>query len=98
MFPRQNLGNMVISLCPEGYSVDDFSDKVLRELAASVNAHFRNMLPSVRLVELIFTCEHTFYIVVNNHVKISDIKIKLPGKIAKCSVGYLNDNELCRPL
>lgn len=98
MFPRQNLGNMAISLCPEAYTVDDFSDKVLRELAASINAEFRNKLPNVRVVELMFTCERTFYIVVDNHVKISDIRAKLPGKIAKCPVGYLNDNELHRPL
>lgn len=98
MFPRLNLGNMAISSCPEGYDVGDFSDKVLRELAASVHAQFRNMLPNLRVVELMFTCERTFYIIVDNHVKIDDIKAKLPGKIANCPVGYMNDNELHRPL
>ncbi|KAI0901971.1 hypothetical protein F4806DRAFT_445223 [Annulohypoxylon nitens] len=39
MFPRQNLGNMSISICGQN-AIDGISDRVLRELAASVQADF----------------------------------------------------------
>lgn len=98
MLPKQNLGNFNISLCQEGYSVDTFSDQALRKLAAEVYDKFRKNLPEVGIVELIFTCERTFYVILEDHVNIGTLRWRLPGKIVNCPTGYLNNKELCRPL
>ncbi|RYP51157.1 hypothetical protein DL768_003425 [Monosporascus sp. mg162] len=99
MFPRQNLGNLNISICRDGYGDGRvLSDTVLRKLAADVNAEFQKNLPSVRIIELMFTCERTYYAVVDDHIKIGAIRGSLPGRIANCPVGYLNNKELHRPL
>ncbi|RYO96512.1 hypothetical protein DL764_007458 [Monosporascus ibericus] len=99
MFPRQNLGNLTISICRDGYGdVRVLSDTVLRKLAVAVNAEFQKNLPSVRIIELMFTCERTFYVVVDDHIKIGAIRGSLPGRISNCPVGYLNNKELHRPL
>ncbi|RYP62873.1 hypothetical protein DL769_007132 [Monosporascus sp. CRB-8-3] len=99
MFPWQNLGNLNISICRASYGdVRVLSDTVLRKLAADVNAEFQKNLPSVRIIELMFTCERTFYVVVDDHIQIGAIRGSLPGRIANCPVGYLNNNELHRPL
>ncbi|KAL7622065.1 hypothetical protein AAE478_007566 [Parahypoxylon ruwenzoriense] len=96
MFPRQNLGNLSVSICGE-YAIDGFSDRVLRELAASVDAEFRSNLPGIRIVEIMFTCERTFYIVLGGDINVGVARVSLPGRIANCPVGYLHDRELHRP-
>lgn len=98
IFPEQILGNFAISICQDGYNVTEFSDKVLRKLAAEVFAMFKEKLPEIRIVELMLTCERTFYIVLEDQVDLMSTRIKLPGKIARCPVSYLNNQQLHRPL
>ncbi|KAH8158377.1 hypothetical protein CIB48_g9873 [Xylaria polymorpha] len=38
IFPRQMLGNFEISICQDGYKVNEFSDQELRELGADVHS------------------------------------------------------------
>lgn len=96
IFPRQNLGNMSISICRQN-TIDRISDRALRELAASVQADFKNRLPTIRVVEILFTRERTFYIVLDNNININEIKADLPGRIANCPVGYIHDRDLRQP-
>ncbi|KAI0881966.1 uncharacterized protein GGS22DRAFT_52995 [Annulohypoxylon maeteangense] len=96
MFPQQNLGNLSISICEE-YPIDKFSDRLLRELAASVESEFRNKMPKIQIIEIMFTCERTFYIVLHDNIIMSFIRANLPGRIANCPVGYIYDRDLHRP-
>lgn len=98
MFPRQELGNLAISICNQGYSVDSLSDKTFREFALQVRSKFERDLPEIHLVELMFTSERTIYIVLEDHINLSSVRTRLPGKIALCIVGYLNNRKLHRPL
>jgi hypothetical protein len=98
MFPRQILGNMTVSICQEGYGIDTFSDKVLRKLAAEVNDHFRKNIPDIQIIELMFTCERTIYIVLGDHINLNEMKSKLPGRIATWPTGYLHNKDLRRPV
>lgn len=98
MFPGQFLGNPTVSICQEGYGgVETFSDKVLRKLAAEVNDHFQKNMPDIRIIELMVTCERTFYIVLGDHINLNRVRSKLPGRIANLWTGYLHDKELRRP-
>ncbi|KAI0536929.1 hypothetical protein GGR58DRAFT_527884 [Xylaria digitata] len=98
IFPRQILGNFEISICQQGYKVEEFSDKELRNLGADVHSWFKKSLPENRMIELMLTSERTIYIILEDHVDISSLRITLPGKIARCPVGYLTNHELHRPL
>ncbi|KAJ9150222.1 hypothetical protein NKR23_g3797 [Pleurostoma richardsiae] len=98
IFPRLNLGNFSISICQQGYDVNGSCDKVLRNLAADVNAQFQVNLPGIPIVELMFTSARTLYIIVEDHININARRRELPGKIAGYPVGYLNDKQLHRPL
>ncbi|KAK3341822.1 hypothetical protein B0T25DRAFT_559399 [Lasiosphaeria hispida] len=97
MFPRQIHGNPSISIYSQGYDVVLFSDANLRRLAADVHAHFEKKVPGLRVLELMHTCERTIYIVLEDHVNLDQVRAKVPGKIANCFVGYLHNQELCRP-
>jgi hypothetical protein len=44
------------------------------------------------------TCERTIYLVLEDYADISSLRITLPGRIARCPVGYLTNHELHRPL
>ncbi|KAI1763722.1 hypothetical protein GGR53DRAFT_496267 [Hypoxylon sp. FL1150] len=95
MFPRERQARPSKSIPPDGFDATKLSDKSLRQLAFRVNDYFKRNLPGVRIIELIFTCERTFFIVVNDYV---DIKAKeWPGSIAKYPVSYLHDKNLNRP-
>ncbi|KAI8945585.1 hypothetical protein F4801DRAFT_567822 [Xylaria longipes] len=98
IFPRQILGNFEISICQHGYKVEEFSDKELRKLGANVHSWFKKNLPETRMIELMLTSERTIYIVLEDHVNVSSLRVTLPGKIARCPVGYLTNRELHRPL
>ncbi|KAI0865618.1 hypothetical protein F4860DRAFT_500283 [Xylaria cubensis] len=97
IFPRQILGNFEISICQHGYKVEEFSDKELRKLGADVHSWFKENLPETRMIELMLTSERTIYVVLEDHADISSLRITLPGKIARCPVGYLTNRELRRP-
>lgn len=97
MFPKQNFAQLSRSICTDGYNMNPVTDKELRRLGADVHAQFRENMPEIRILELMYTRERTFYVVLENHVDISSIKTKLPGRIAKCPVGYVRDAEFRRP-
>ncbi|RWA05431.1 hypothetical protein EKO27_g9674 [Xylaria grammica] len=98
IFPRQILGNFKISICQDTDQVNEFSDQMLRTLGADVHSWFKKNLPETRMIELMLTSERTIYIVLDDHADISSLRITLPGKIARCPVGYLTNRELHRPL
>ncbi|TGJ87023.1 hypothetical protein E0Z10_g1727 [Xylaria hypoxylon] len=98
IFPRQILGNFDISICQQGYKVEEFTDKELRNLGANVHSWFKKNLPETRMIELMLTSERTIYIVLKDPADISSVRITLPGKIARCPVGYFTNRELYRPL
>ncbi|TRX92960.1 hypothetical protein FHL15_006098 [Xylaria flabelliformis] len=98
IFPRQTLGNFELSICQHGYKVEEFSDKELRKLGADVHSWFTENLPETRMIELMLTSERTIYVVLEDNADISSLRITLPGKIARCPVGYLTNRELRRPL
>lgn len=77
--------------------MDVFTDNILRQLAAKVNSEFRRNLPKIRVIEIIYTWGRTFYLVIPDHINIFGMRTKLPGMIAGCPVGYINDKELHRP-
>jgi len=100
MFPRQIHGNPNMKIYSEGYPDDSkalISDANLRRLAAEVNACFEKNVPDIRMLELMFTCERTIYIVLEDHVAINVHRNKLPSWIANRPVGYINNRELHRP-
>ncbi|KAK0749389.1 hypothetical protein B0T18DRAFT_309797, partial [Schizothecium vesticola] len=98
IFPCQANGNPKISICGElSNHSGRFSDAGLRGLAEKSNRYFEESLPKVSILELMYTCECTFYIVLPNHVIISAVRAKLPGKIANCPVRYFLDRDFKRP-
>jgi len=101
MFPRQIHGNPSISICREGYdNIVLFSDANLRRLAADVQVEFEKhvVVPGgLRVLELMYTCERTIYVVLEDHVNIGQVRTKIPCKIANRFVGYINNRELHRP-
>lgn len=100
ILPRQIHGNANIKLYIEGcpdHSKALISDADLRRLAVEVNACFEKNVPDIRMLELMFTCERTIYIVLEDHVAINVHRNKLPSWIANRFVGYINNRELHRP-
>ncbi|KAK3321753.1 hypothetical protein B0H66DRAFT_618848 [Apodospora peruviana] len=100
MLPRQILGNPGISICSEANYINavEFSDNLLRQMATDVDASFIKHAPKgVRMVELMYKCERTFYVVLEDHVDIPAMGPKLPAKIANRFVGYIHNKELRRP-
>ncbi|KAH6630931.1 hypothetical protein B0J18DRAFT_422641 [Chaetomium sp. MPI-SDFR-AT-0129] len=100
MLPRQIHGHANIKICQEGHPDNSkplISDAHLRRLAAEVNTWFEENVPGIRMLELMFTCERTIYIVLEDHVAINVHKNKFPGWIANRFVGYINNRELHRP-
>lgn len=53
-------------------------------------------MPSVELIEIIFTCERTFFLIVENNTNIGAMKRHMPGKLASCPAGYLRDRDVRR--
>ncbi|MDF2434587.1 MAG: hypothetical protein JWP44_4218 [Mucilaginibacter sp.] len=96
MYPRQKFGNFHIGICSDT-TMDVFTDNTLCELEAEVDSEFRRNLAEIRVIEIIYTGERTFYIVIPDHVNIFGMTTKLPGMVAGCVVGYLNETELQRP-
>ncbi|KAK3364479.1 hypothetical protein B0T25DRAFT_530310 [Lasiosphaeria hispida] len=98
IFPGQANGNPKISICRELSNHSGwFSDAGLCGLAEKLNRYFEESLPNVSILELMHTCEHTVCIVLPNHVVISAVRAKLPGKIANCPVRYFLDQDFKRP-
>ncbi|KAI1116649.1 hypothetical protein F5Y14DRAFT_439771 [Nemania sp. NC0429] len=98
IFPRQILGSLTNSICNQGYDAMSLTDRTFRELVSEVHSYFKNNLTEIHPVELIFTAQHTIYIVLEDHVNLPSIpRARLPGRIAGFPVGYLNDRELHRP-
>jgi hypothetical protein len=97
LFPRQNLGNPAISICKDfDGRKDQLSDAVFRQLAVDITKEFRKLSCDVTLIEIIFTCELSFYIIVGDEVNINKTKPQLPGKIANCWAGYVLNKEVHR--
>lgn len=97
LFPRQVLGNLQISICQEIDGSAGLSHADLQLVARGVLADLRSRLQPFRVVEIIYTSARTLSIVVADNVDIGKIIDRLPGRIAKCSAGYLNHKELNRP-
>ncbi|KAK4152132.1 hypothetical protein C8A00DRAFT_35209 [Chaetomidium leptoderma] len=98
LFPRQNTGNLSRSICREGFDTEGLpSDDDLCKLAVRVSSEVQRVVPSLRILELMFTTERTFYVVLENRIQIRNIESMLPGSIANCLVGYLNDEDMRRP-
>ncbi|KAK3357986.1 hypothetical protein B0T25DRAFT_424733, partial [Lasiosphaeria hispida] len=97
MLPRQIYGNPKISICRDEYDPVMFSDADLRRLAAEVHANFEKNTPGLRVLELMYTCERSIYIVLEDHVILNQVRDKVPGFIGNCFVGYLSNRELHRP-
>ncbi|KAK0724238.1 hypothetical protein B0H67DRAFT_470236, partial [Lasiosphaeris hirsuta] len=98
IFPGQANGNPKISIYGElSNHSGRFSDAGLRGIAEKLNRYFKDSLPNVSILELMYTCERTFCIVLPNHVVISAVRAKLPGKIANCPVRYFLDQDFKRP-
>ncbi|KAL8369804.1 hypothetical protein RB595_000241 [Gaeumannomyces hyphopodioides] len=98
IFPHVLLGRTMTSLRPDLDARQDgffFTYKGLRELAVQVFDHFKTELPDVRIFELMWTGT-LFYIVLGDEVNIRQIRLQLPGKIARCAVGYLNEKQVPR--
>ncbi|KAI1082631.1 hypothetical protein F5B20DRAFT_597615 [Whalleya microplaca] len=96
--PELPLGNLTISICKEDFDVDTFPDTLLRGLASDINAYFQSALPNVRIIEVLFTCERSFYIVLDDSIQIGAISGILPGTIANCPTAYLKELQLHRLL
>ncbi|KAI1399027.1 hypothetical protein F4819DRAFT_436789 [Hypoxylon fuscum] len=95
MFPRAMPGRLSISILQRGFDATNMSDKSLRQLAHDVNTYFQLNLPNVHIIELMFTCERTFFLVINDHVELKTGG--WPEKIANYPVAYLHDKDLNRP-
>ncbi|KAI0382572.1 hypothetical protein F5Y04DRAFT_287945 [Hypomontagnella monticulosa] len=96
MFPRATPGRLSISILQSGFDATNISDKSLRQLARHVNNYFQLNLPTVHIIELMFTCERTFFVVIDDHVELNTGS--WPGKIANYPVAYLHDKDLNRPV
>ncbi|EQK98744.1 hypothetical protein G6O67_006852 [Ophiocordyceps sinensis] len=100
LFPRMRNGNMRISICAEldAGSDDYFSDSDFQRLAGVVARHFRAHNPDIELCEIIVTMQHMIFVVLDGHdLNVNHVTRRLPGKIARCHVGYLHHDELHRP-
>jgi hypothetical protein len=98
LFPRAALGRPSLSICNDFNGSEGFSNIEFRRLGAAVVTEFRKNSPDIRLVEIIFTMDRAFYIIVGNESNIGPaIRNKLPGRIAGCFTGYLHDREIHRP-
>ncbi|KAI1214223.1 uncharacterized protein F4807DRAFT_468153 [Annulohypoxylon truncatum] len=95
MFPRAMPGRLSISILQSGFDGTNMSDGGLRQLARDVNTYFQLNLPAVHIIELMFTCQHTFFIVIDDHAELKTGE--WPGKIANYPVAYLHDKDLNRP-
>ncbi|KAJ5902225.1 hypothetical protein N7495_002753 [Penicillium taxi] len=98
LFPKETLGNLKVAICSAHEIGTQISDCQLRILAQEVQCYFQNHLPGVELVEILFSNAYSFYVVLDDGIKIPDILIKLPGKITNRPVYYLNDQDLHRPM
>ncbi|KAM5353340.1 hypothetical protein ACJZ2D_016756 [Fusarium nematophilum] len=72
------------------------SDGALRLLAKGLRHEIRARCPHVRLVEVIFSTEIFFYIVLGDETDVTAARA-LPGRIANCPAGYMLERELNRP-
>ncbi|KAI1372075.1 hypothetical protein F4677DRAFT_463552 [Hypoxylon crocopeplum] len=95
IFPRQRSGRPSISILHGGFNANRLSDKSLRKLALNVNTYFKQNFPAVHILELLFTCERTFYVIVGDHVELNTMN--WPARIASYPVGYLHNKDLNRP-
>lgn len=98
LFPRQIMGNMSCSICTDYQGqMDNLTDSFVRRLAAAIASSFKTNAPGTRIREVMFTKENSIYVVLDDSIKINQVRGQLPGRIAGWVVGYLNDRELCRP-
>ncbi|RCI11317.1 hypothetical protein L249_7771 [Ophiocordyceps polyrhachis-furcata BCC 54312] len=101
-FPaKRRQGNLGISLFQDlnGRAEDYFSLEDFRSLAATVHRYFLAHHENVKLCEIITTMQNEIVVVLDGDgFAINLLAPKLPGKIAKCFVGYLHESELHRPL
>ncbi|KAK5987955.1 hypothetical protein PT974_12091 [Cladobotryum mycophilum] len=95
IFPLKGLGNLSISICTQTDArQDSFSDSDLRLLARQVVRE----LSHIKILELIFTFDKAFHIVLDGQVLSGLMRARLPDRIAKCPVGYILSKDLCRPI
>ncbi|KAI1858594.1 hypothetical protein JX265_010687 [Neoarthrinium moseri] len=98
LFPRLNLGNIQISICNGRFNAQaPMTNEILRQIAAETDKYFEKNIPKLEFIELMFTSDRNFYVVVADHADINSLRPLLPGKIAGCPAGYLRDHELHRP-
>ncbi|KAM5345060.1 hypothetical protein ACJ41O_010922 [Fusarium nematophilum] len=100
LFPMTLLrwGNTAISICRHLDGIHGtVSDDDLRSVAAELYHEIRARSPEVHLIEVMFTSERLFYVVLGNETDMRVARILLPGRIANCTAGYFLDRELNRP-
>ncbi|KAI2621629.1 hypothetical protein GGR54DRAFT_599202 [Hypoxylon sp. NC1633] len=95
LFPRAMMGRLSLSILQTGFDATHMSDKSLRQLTRDVEAYFQLNLPTVHVIELMFTCQRTFFIVIDDDVELKPGS--WPGRIANYPVAYLHDKDLNRP-
>ncbi|PHH90504.1 hypothetical protein CDD83_3468 [Cordyceps sp. RAO-2017] len=100
LFPLRRQGRMNISICEEfnGRAEHYLADDDFRLLVRAVGRHFQTYHPNVRLCEVIMTMQNSIYVVLDgDNLSVNTVAHLLPGKIARCFVGYLHESELHRP-
>lgn len=98
LFPRLNRGNLRMEICQDiDAREEDFSAKSLRALAPEVMKQLPH-IARMNFVELIFTTDCSFYVVLSDQFPAEYKLTGLPGMIANCVSGYILEKELCRPL
>jgi hypothetical protein len=53
--------------------------------------------PDIHIIEVIYTCDHHFFIALRDDADIDAHAAKLPGKIAGYPASYMLDREIKRP-
>lgn len=96
LFHNGFLGNLSLVICKH-YNMDNLCDNSLRSLSAYIYELFKDNMPNIRIIEVIFTSAHTVEIVIGDHVQIGRARRILPGKIAGWPVAYVRDHKIQRP-
>jgi hypothetical protein len=85
-----------IAVCESFAGQDLSSHTVLRQLAQALSEVFQQNFPQIKLIELFYTSEHSFYAVLDVEVLHAVLR-KVPARIANCPVGYLREKDMPRP-
>lgn len=96
LLPRQDLGNLSLTICPElDVRLSALTDDGLRQLARRVSSELEQCVPGFPFSELIVTAERLIYVVLRTG-PIPSRRI-LPGRIGKYPTGYMLEKDLNRP-